>query len=127
MKEPTFLHYVEVSGIKLGVSLKTLVKAVSSWSIKYNFVSDVQPEEFNDDSLDVVALNLKPVPLVNPCSSNKITQSSSLRADPIQLEVNMEGQNVVREVNTGASVSVCNQDFYETILNHSNYFLLIYH
>lgn len=81
------------------------------WEHKHNFVSDVQPEECNDDSLDVVALNLKPVPSVNPCSSNKITRLSSLIAYPITLEVNMERQNVVKEVDTGASVSVCNQDF----------------
>lgn len=28
------------------------------WEHKHNFVSDVQPEECNDDSLDVVALTL---------------------------------------------------------------------
>lgn len=91
---------------------------------KHNYVGvDSQPVETfegTDENLDGVA-NLYEIKTIvfrdRPSDKPKLTSLNSLRVDPIKVEVNIEGKNIAMEVDTGASVSVCNQDFYNTNLN----------
>lgn len=112
---------------------------------KHNYVSGVQPSgrdvglEESDDNLDGVA-NLYEIG-----SSVKLSNINSLRVDPhhvntlarptlgtillgmVKFKVNIEGQNIVMELDTGASVSMCSKGFYQNNLKHSNYYCLICH
>ena len=120
-------HISEVCRSRLAVGTSKTFNRSNSYTrkSKHNYVTDDGSEEEQtecvDDNLDGVANLYEMSTIVSSPSVTGSDNSSNLlssRVDPIKLEVNIEGQNVAMEVDTGASVSVCNFDFYKNKLSN---------
>lgn len=86
----------------------------NSYKRKHNYVGQVEQSQGlddNDDNLDGVA-NLYEIRETGHSLNNPSSNLHSLKISPVKLDVNIEGKQVTMELDTGASVSVCNKNFY---------------